>query len=342
MSRMWLVRAGENAYLIDEFKERSAVAIGWAKLGNLKGKSTLAEIKTLLKENYPDYKDGKINITAGQILRFVQDFKHGDKVITYNPQERLYYIGKIISDYIYNPFYITDKPNIRNVIWEETVSRDCLSVSARNTLGSIMTIISISDDIQKEILEAAGTKTVDPSTGKEHKAVSDSSIVAEEQADDMEMIKEDMISKSMEFIKDRIASLDWEQMQEFVAGILRAMGYKTRISKKGPDRGRDILASPDGLGLESPRIIVEVKHRTGSMGAQEIRSFTGGLRQGDRGIYVSTGGFSKEAKYEADRSNHPLSLLDLNDMTELVMHYYDQFDSETRTLVPLKKMYWPV
>lgn len=188
MSRMWLVRAGENAYLIDEFKERSAVAIGWAKLGNLKGKSTLAEIKTLLKENYPDYKDGKINITAGQILRFVQDFKHGDKVITYNPQERLYYIGKIISDYIYNPFYITDKPNIRNVIWEETVSRDCLSVSARNTLGSIMTIISISDDIQKEILEAAGTKTVDPSTGKEHKAVSDSSIVAEEQADDMEMI----------------------------------------------------------------------------------------------------------------------------------------------------------
>jgi restriction system protein len=38
-------------------------------------------------------------------------------------------------------------------------------------------------------------------------------------------------------------------MQELVAGVLRGMGYKTIVSAKGPDRGRDILASPDGLGL---------------------------------------------------------------------------------------------
>ena len=47
-------------------------------------------------------------------------------------------------------------------------------------------------------------------------------------------------------------------MQELVAGILRAMGLKTKISNKGPDRGKDIIASPDGLGLENPRIFVEV------------------------------------------------------------------------------------
>lgn len=47
---------------------------------------------------------------------------------------------------------------------------------------------------------------------------------------------------------------------------LEAWDIKQEYHQKGPDRGRDILASPDGLGLEEPRIIVEVKHRNGQMG----------------------------------------------------------------------------
>jgi predicted Mrr-cat superfamily restriction endonuclease len=56
-------------------------------------------------------------------------------------------------------------------------------------------------------------------------------------------------------------------MEELVARILRAMGYKAKVSLKGPDRGVDVIASPDGLGLTQPRIKEEVKHRGGSMGA---------------------------------------------------------------------------
>lgn len=328
--KMWLVRAGEGAYLINEFKDKQSVAIGWGELNDISNITCLQDIKTLLKSNYPEYKDGKINITAGQIYRFVSEFQVNDEVITYNPEERLYYIGNIASDYLYNPGIITDSPHVRKVVWQSTVSRDSLSASARNTLGSIMTIFAIPDVVRNEIYNQLGNK---PSPQEEG---------AEEEAAELDLIKEDVIEKSKEFIKDKIVNLDWEQMQELVAGILRGMGYKTNISPKGPDRGRDILASPDGLGLEEPRIIVEVKHRSGQMGSQEIRSFTGGLRSGDRGIYVSTGGFSKEAKYEADRSNHPLALIDLDFLVKLVNQYYDQFDSETRTLVPLKKIYWPV
>jgi restriction system protein len=43
------------------------------------------------------------------------------------------------------------------------------------------------------------------------------------------------------------------------------------------------VASPDGFGFESPRIVVEVKHRTGSaMGSQEVRSFLGGRNKDDK------------------------------------------------------------
>lgn len=130
-------------------------------------------------------------------------------------------------------------------------------------------------------------------------------------------------------------------MLELVAGLLRAMGYKTHISAKGPDRGRDIIASPDGLGLEEPRIVVEVKHRDGTMGADKVRGFVGGLRAGDKGLYVSTSGFSKEAKYEAERSNIPINLVDCDMLVNLIIQYYDAFDSDAKSLIPLRKIYWP-
>jgi len=341
MNNMWLVRAGERAYLIDEFINKQAAAIGWSELGNLSTVTVLQKVKELLKLNYPEYKEGKVNNTAGQILRFIKEFKVGDEVITYNPEERLYYIGKVESEYEYKLGFITNMAHVRKVSWKGTVSRDLLSAPARNTLGSIMTIIAVPGEVQKEIHQQLdkGQSKIEPIT-KQNNALHPGN--EDEESEELELIKEDVIEKSNEFIKDKIANLDWEQMQELVAGILRGMGYKTRISPKGPDRGRDILASPDGLGLEEPRIIVEVKHRSGSMGANQIRSFTGGLRSGDRGIYVSTGGFSKEARYEAERANHPLALLELDSLVDMVVQYYDQFDSETRALVPLRKIYWPV
>lgn len=131
-------------------------------------------------------------------------------------------------------------------------------------------------------------------------------------------------------------------MQDLVAGLLRGMGYKTFVSSKGPDRGRDIIASPDGLGLTQPRIVVEVKHRKGQMGAPEIRSFLGGLREGDMGLYVSTGGFSREAKYEAERAKNPVTLADSDMLVNIIIQYYDNFDPEARTLLPLTKIYWPM
>ena len=78
--------------------------------------------------------------------------------------------------------------------------------------------------------------------------------------------------RARERIKDLIINLGWKDMQELVAGILRAMGYKTQVSPDGADRGKDIVASPDGFGFEHPRIVVEVKHRKGQMDSQEIRS----------------------------------------------------------------------
>lgn len=113
-------------------------------------------------------------------------------------------------------------------------------------------------------------------------------------------------------------------------------------SPAGSDRGKDIIASPDGFGFEQPRIVVEVKHRpNAAMDSQATRSFIGGRHKDDKGLYVSTGGFTKDARYEADRGAIPVVLLDLDDLAKEILGHYGDMDMEARSLIPLTKIYWP-
>ncbi len=330
MSKMYMVRAGQKNFLFEDFKDSKLVAIGWNDLGDLTNIRDLAQLKLMLHESYSDYKDQTIFMNAGQINRFLHEIKPGDYVVTYNSSERIYLIGKVVSDYCYNRKF--EFHHTRKVEWTGTVSRDSLSTPTKNSLGSIATVFEISGTARKEI------ESVLSGCVKEDKR----KIKEEEETSELDFIKEDFEARALEFIKDRILALDWYQMQELVAAVIRSLGFKTRISPRGPDRGKDIFASPDGLGLEEPRILIEVKHREGQIGAQEIRSFLGGFRPGNKGIYVSTGGFSKDAKYEAERANFPLTLIDIDHLVELIISNYDNFDMEGRSLVPLRKIYWPL
>lgn len=328
MSNIWMVRAGRGGYVFDDFEKSSCVAIGWNELNNLSKVGTKDKLRKLITEAYPESKPGQISISTGMIGRFLLDMKLGDPVLSYDTDSREYIVGEITGEYKYDESIIPDHPHTRQVSWHGKVNRDDLTVASRNTLGAIQTLFTIGTDVWKEINKLQKGEHIDKAT--------------EEEKEEFEQIREDILSRSHEFIKDQVQRLDWDEMQELVAGILRAMGYKTHVSGPGPDRGKDIIASPDGLGFEHPRIRVEVKHRPKeSMGSSQIRSFIGALRQNDRGLYVSTGGFSKEAHYEAERATVPVTLLDLDGLVSLLTSQYENLDTTTRALVPLTRVYWP-
>jgi len=268
-------------------------------------------------------------ITAGMLHRFVDEIKPGDGAITYDSARRVYLVGEVTGQYEFNPKVLEQYPNIHKVKWLGEVSRDDLSVASKNSLGAISTLFMLSDEAASEVRKVLAGEA-------KAKALPEAEVEGEED----ELLK-DIQSKAIEFIKDKLNRLDWDEMQELVAGLLRAMGYKTRVSPSGPDRGKDIVASPDGFGFESPRIIVEVKHRTSAMGSQEIRSFLGGRHKDDKGLYVSTGGFSKDARYEAERANIPLTLMDIDDLVQAIVENYEKMDIDTQRLLPLKKVFWP-
>ena len=325
-----MVRAGERAYLIEEF-EKGYVAIGWNDIGDLAQVTGQEEIKQRYMQTYPGEHLSKANNAAAMIFKFRVLLDKGSRVLTYNPDSRMYLVGEIIGEYHFQPGAIKDYAHVREVNWLGKVSRDSLKVASRNSLGSTLTLFNINEEVAADIdavLAGTGTPAKLPN--------------AVEEKEELGQLKEDTVSRAHELIKDRVLSLSPDEMEELVAALLRAMGYKTKVMPKGPDRGVDVLASPDGLGLEVPRIKAEVKHRPSSqMGSQEIRSFLGGLREGDRALYVSTGGFTKDAKYEADRSNIPLTLLNLDDLASLIVGHYESFDLEGKVLIPLVRIYWP-
>ncbi len=325
-AQMWMVRAGEGGYLSDEFRKQSEVAIGWNELGDLTGVTTLEKVRALYLEKYPTENPAASGNAVAMIHKFRNVLKPGQKVITYNPETREYLVGTVKGEYRYDP---TRKyRHVRTVEWEGTAGRDALSPTARNSLGSTLTLFQLSDESADDVLSKLGTKT------PEEKLVP-------EEKEELEQLKEDTISRAHELIKDKILKLSPDQLEQLVAAILRAMGYKARVTPKGPDRGVDVFASPDGLGLEEPRIKAEVKHRRDSMGSPQVRSFIGGLREGDRGLCVSTGGFSKDANYEAERSNIPVTLLNLDELATLIVTHYENFDMDGKLLVPLTRLYWP-
>ena len=329
---MWMVRAGERGVLVDDFRKGSFVAIGWVELGDMGSLKSREQFSIAVEKAYPESRRMQVAVSAGQAYRFVREMKPGDRVLTYDPGQREYLLGTITGDYGYKPAKNRPYPQVRPVKWDGTVRRDLLSVSTRNSLGSIATLFQLPPEAGNEMEKLLVGAPVPSTAGPEM-------VEDETQVD---LIYKDIQNRAFEFIKDKITKLEWEEMQELVAGLLRAMGYKTRISPSGPDRGKDIVASPDGFGFESPRIVVEVKHRTSSaMGSQEVRGFLGGRHKDDKGLYVSTGGFSKDARYEAERASIPLTLMDLDDLVRAILEHYEQIDSDTQRLVSLRKIYWP-
>lgn len=323
----WMIRAGRGGIYAADWLNRGLVGIGWDFGATDIASMSREQIRSGYAIKHPNDSKNKLAAAVGQIYRFAHDMEQGSTVVMYDPETRLYHIGTIAGP-CKPATDIEEATFTRAVKWKQTAQRDALTTSSKNSLGGIQTIFSISNEVVADLKSASKSETSSQPDETEDDAADDDARAA-------------TYDNGIELIKDRVNQVGWEDMERLVAGLLKAMGYCARVTPKGSDGGRDVVASPDALGLESPRIVAEVKHRKGAMGAPAVRSFIGGLRAGDRGLYVSTGGFTKEARYEADRATIPIRLLDLDSFVRHYVEVYDKADEETRSILPLTRIWWP-
>lgn len=151
---------------------------------------------------------------------------------------------------------------------------------------------------------------------------------------------EELEERALTGIRDYIRKKNPYEFQDLVAALLRAMDYHTPfVAPRGKDGGVDVLAYVDPLGAQTPRIKVQVKHYPDNpIGVKEIRSLVGILRDGDIGLFVTSGTFSPSAKQEASTSKEYVKLIDGDEFITLWQNYYAKMTDEDKNLLPLKRI----
>ena len=147
---------------------------------------------------------------------------------------------------------------------------------------------------------------------------------------------------AIEGLKKQIGNKNPYEFQDLVAALLRGMGYYTPfVAPQGKDGGVDVIAYRDPLGTESPRIKVQIKHRESTASVAEIRQLMGLLQKdGDVGMFVSSGGFTSDSKTTARSSHVHVELIDLDRLIELWQQFYPKLRDEDKSLLPLVAIYF--
>lgn len=328
MARAWVVRAGDDNELAATVEEKSVVAIGWRELGDLSAFKDRPAMLRRMAECFADSSKATQSNWAGQTFRFAHDLVRGDYVLTPQKARRTVLVGQLTGDYRYDPAFLSQYPNIRDVKWLKILNRDDFSTAGKYTLGALQTVFNV-DGLAQEIQALLEGEAVPESTGD---------APGEPEVD----FYSDTKARAGELIRDALAKLDAYEFQELVAGVLRSMKFNTKVSPPGRDSGVDIVAYQDPFGFADPRIKTQVKHRRSQPASgPEMRSLIGTLQPDEKGLFVSTAGFTPDAIKEAEKNAARVAMLDGEAFVLLLLDRYESLESEVQAVVPLRRVYIP-
>ena len=167
-------------------------------------------------------------------------------------------------------------------------------------------------------------------------------VTDEEEVQKISLTVEEAEEKAWEQIQQFLQIMNPYEFQELVADLLRAMDYHVSwIAPPGKDRGIDIIAYTDPLGASVPRIKVQVKHRDQPTSVEGLRAFMSVLGTDDIGLFVSSGGFTSDARDEArTQERRKVTLLDLENLYDLWVEHYEKLSQEARQRFPLKPIHF--
>ena len=167
-------------------------------------------------------------------------------------------------------------------------------------------------------------------------------VTDEQEVQKISLTVEEAEEKAWEQIQQFLQNMNPYEFQELVADLLRAMDYHVSwVAPPGKDRGIDIIAYTDPLGASVPRIKVQVKHRDQPTSVEGLRAFMSVLGTDDLGLYVSSGGFTSDARDEArTQERRKVTLLDLETFFDLWVEHYEKLSQEARQRFPLKPIHF--
>jgi restriction system protein len=335
---IWLVRAGRHGEQEQAALEKNLVAIGWEELGDISQLNNKEDLVKLFQTTYPAEKPKATTNKANQVWRFKTEIEIGHLVVLPLKNEPAIAIGKIKSDYKFTKNLGTEISHYREVEWlTKDMPRTRLKQDLLYSLGAFLTVCRIQrNDAELRIPKAlhnyinGGSSTT--SIGPDD-TVNDTSDATENV--DLETLGRDQIRS---FIEQEFAG---HRLQELVAAIFEVEGYATVISPPGKDGGVDVLAGKGLLGLEEPRICVQVKATANPAGIDVVNGLLGVVsgHGASYGLVVSMGGFTQDARKKAREQFFKIRLWDSNDLIDATLRNYPRLSEEIQAALPLKQVW---
>jgi restriction system protein len=310
------------------------VAIGWVDAGDL---SELPDDREAFKEHlrilYPTKSEPWVANAAGQLLRFRHGMRRDDLIVYPQKSDRTINIGQIAGAYAYLPTVSSRYPHQRQVTWLKAgLPRDPFSQGCLYELGAAMSVFTIKthrDEILAVLSTAAG-------------AVAD---VGELDVAGTSEEDEPTVKRITELTHDYIlktfnTELKGHPFAQFCGWLLEAIGYVAQVSPPGNDRGIDIEATEDPLGVKPPLLKVQCKSGTGATGAPDVQALNGTLADQELGLFISVGGFTAAARQSAAGMPR-MRLLGAEDLVDLVLSHYPSLADEAKEALRLRRIWMP-
>jgi len=134
----WLIAAGEDAFMWDNWQLESFISIGWDEVGDLSVYGSKQELQQALQDTYPEALSSQKNNTAA-CYDFCYTMEPDDIVYVKQGTQKLVGCGVIEGNYSYDTGR-THHRNIRKVRWQNTIA------SASHAKLPIKTLTDITDN----------------------------------------------------------------------------------------------------------------------------------------------------------------------------------------------------
>lgn len=338
-AKVYLARAGKSGLDEELALEASLAIIGFREVPSLEGKKDYNTIFELVERSLPGRKTRAVGNLAGQLWAFALAMKEGDLVVLPRKLTSQIALGRVKGPYRYQKIGESFR-HTREVDWiRPDVPRTAFEQDLLYSFGAFMTVCNISrNDAERRVAAVAAGK-VDPGPAvaidKPKASHGPPAAIEPEEVPDLAQTAHDQI---VAHIQARFAG---HALSSLVDAVLRADGWVTKVSAPGADGGVDILGGRGPLGLDEPRLCVQVKSQNSPADVTIYRTLQGTMQtyKAEQGLLVCWGGFNKAVTAESRQGHFTVRLWDSTDLVEAIYRTYERLPAEIRADLPLAKVW---
>ncbi|MDE0603736.1 MAG: restriction endonuclease [bacterium] len=334
--KIYLTRAGRNGEDEERALENDLAIIGFREVPSLAVAKDYEGVHGIVSEAFPEAKPRAVGNLAGQLWAFALAIGEGDLVVLPRKLTSQIAIGRVTGPYDYREVEGALR-HTRPVEWIQTdIPRTVFGQDLLYSFGAYMTVCNISRNDAELRVAAVAEGKADPGVSAVVDASAARSVDVDEQLEalpDLSQLAHDQI---VAYIQARFSG---HGLADLVNAVLRAEGWVTKLSPPGPDGGVDILAGRGSLGLDEPRLCVQVKSQNSPADVTVYRTLQGSMQtfNAEQGLLVCWGGFNKSVLTEARTRHFSVRLWDSSDLVEGVYRTYERLPEEIRAELPLKR-----